>query len=277
MERIDAHQHFWRYSPATHGWIDERMNILKRDFLPADLKPSLDFCHIDGCVAVQAESSTNETRWLLHLSEENPWIRGVVGWVDLCSPNVATDLRELSQNAKFKGVRHIVQSEPDDRFLLRPDFCRGISTLAEFGLTYDILIYPKQLPAALEFVSRFPLQKFMIDHLAKPAIGLDSSQPWERQMSAMAKFPNVYCKISGLVTETTWDRWKASDFDYYINTIYQTFGPERMVFGSDWPVCTLAASYPAVHGIVDFFFLSRPDAERSLVFGGNASRFYELS
>ncbi len=208
---VDAHQHFWRYDAREYGWIDESMAALRRDFLPADLKPELEGNGFQGCVAVQARQTLEETRWLLELAERNPFILGVVGWVDLRSPRLRFELEALVKNPKLVGVRHVVQSEPDERFLLRPEFLRGIAMLEEFGLAYDILIYQRHLPVAAEFVARFPRQRFVLDHLAKPPIKIGAIDVWARGIRELASFPNVYCKVSGLVTEADWQAWEPED------------------------------------------------------------------
>src|SRR5580704_4583289 len=205
--RIDAHQHFWIYDPQEYQWIDGTMTPLRRDFLPADLQYELEWEGFQGSVAVQARQSLQETRWLLELAAQSPFILGVVGWVDLCSPQVREDLHALARNPKLVGIRHIVQSEPDDRFLLQPDFLRGISLLAEFDLAYDILIYPMHLSVAAEFVRRFPEQRFVLDHLAKPEIKSGTINAWKKGIAELAAYPNVYCKLSGLVTEADWGHW----------------------------------------------------------------------
>src|SRR6266478_862568 len=214
--RIDAHQHFWMYSEREYGWIDDSMAALRRDFLPADLKPELERNGFQGCVAVQARQTLEETRWLLELAEHAPFILGVVGWVDLRSPRLQFELESLAVNPKLVGVRHIVQSEPDERFLLQPDFLRGIAMLEEFDLAYDILIYTRHLPVAAEFVTKFPRQRFVLDHLAKPPIKSGAIDVWARGIQGLAAFSNVYCKVSGLVTEADWQAWKPEDIRPYI-------------------------------------------------------------
>lgn len=275
--RIDAHQHFWRYRPETHPWITDAMPQLKRDFLPADLQPVLTAAGFDGCIAVQAQQNLEETEWLLHLADEHAFIRGVVGWVDLCAPDVAETLGHLSVHPRLRGVRHIVQDEPDDRFLLRPAFMRGIETLARFGLTYDILIYPRQLPAAKELVERFPEQPFVLDHLAKPPIRERRIDEWRHGIEALAAHGNVCCKLSGMVTEADWQAWQPADFTSYVDVVLECFGPRRLMIGSDWPVCTLAAAYDEVMGIVIDYITRLSATERAAILGGNALRFYGRS
>ena len=274
--RIDAHQHFWRYRPEEYGWIDDSMSALRRDFFPADLKPELARAGVDGSVAIQACHTREETRWLLELADRESWILGVVGWVDLRSPEVRSELSELVQNPKLLGIRHVIQSEPDDRFLLQPDFLRGVGALEEFGLTYDILIYPRHLPVAAEFVARFPRQRFVLDHLAKPLIRSCQLKPWEAHIRALAKFTNVMCKLSGLVTEADWQHWKPDDIAPYLDVAFEAFGPERLMIGSDWPVCTVAASYARVMELIINYLDRFPAEARDAVLGGNAERFWKL-
>ena len=273
---IDSHQHFWRYDPARHGWIDESMGLLKRDFLPKDLASELDANGIDASIAVQADQSEEETLFLLDLAEPGRRIVGVVGWTDLASPRIEERLRLFSRYKKLCGLRHIVQSEPDDRFMLQPEFMRGISCLREFGFTYDILIYPKQLPAAIELVGRFPGQRFVVDHLAKPEIKTKSISDWAARIGSFAGNPNVYCKLSGLVTEADWRGWTAADFDAYLDVVFEAFGVDRLMFGSDWPVCLLAGSYEQVRSIVEDYVDRNAPGAREKIFGENASRFYDL-
>jgi len=275
--RIDAHQHFWNYDPARHAWITEEMSLLKRDFLPADLTPELNANGIDASVAVQAEQSEEETRFLLRLAEESSRIAGVVGWVDLRSAELEKQLEMFSREKKLRGFRHIAQSEPDDRFLAGESFVRGVSNLAPFGFTYDILIYPRQLAAARKLVERLPEQRFVIDHLAKPDVKNGANKKeWAAQMRAIAQNKNVYCKLSGLVTEANWISWKKDNFTEYLGTVFEAFGTERLMFGSDWPVCLLAANYVQVKQIVEEFVAERAEAEKEKIFGGNAIRFYNL-
>jgi len=214
---------------------------IRRDFLPVDLKRELEKVKLDGSIAVQARSSLTESRWLLNLADHTPFIKGVVGWVDLLSERVEDQLAEFANHPKFSGVRHIVQDEPDDRFMLCPEFLRGISRLKRFNLTYDILIYPKQLPAAIKLVEKFPEQKFVLDHLAKPFIKAGELSPWDKQIRELAKSENVGCKVSGMVTEAKWNAWKPADFRPYLDVAFEAFGDDRLMFGSDWPVCLCPA------------------------------------
>ncbi len=274
--RIDAHQHFWRYDPDEYGWIAPEMTTLKQNRLPGDLAPLLTATGLSGTVAVQARQSLAETEWLLSLADRNDFIRGVVGWVDLCSPEVNSQLARFARHPRFKGVRHVVQDEPDDAFMLRPDFQRGLRALADHHLTYDILIYPRHLPVARQLVERFPEQPFVIDHLAKPDIRAGVVEPWAQEMRRLAAFPNVFCKVSGMVTEADWQRWQPQDFVPYLDVVFGAFGPERLMFGSDWPVCTLAASYQQVVDLLRSYtnLLSREAQDQ--VWGETAIRFYHL-
>ncbi len=274
--RIDAHQHFWMYNEREYGWIDDSMSTLRRDFLPADLKPELECNGFEGCVAVQARQTLEETRWLLELAQQTHFILGVVGWVDLRSPRLRFELESLAVKSKLVGVRHIVQSEPDERFLLQPDFLRGIAMLEEFDLTYDMLIYTPHLPVAAEFVARVPRQRFVLDHLAKPPIKSGAIDVWARGIRELAAFPNVYCKVSGLVTEADWQAWKPEDLRPYLDAAFECFGPSRLMIGSDWPVCTVAAPYSRVMNLVKDYVGKYAAKERDAVLGENAATFWRL-
>jgi L-fuconolactonase len=274
--RIDAHQHFWIYQPREYGWIDDAMASLRRDFLPGDLKSELERSGFQGCVAVQVRQSLEETRWLLELAGQAPFILGVVGWIDLRSPEVRSELAQFAANPKLVGIRHIVQSEPDDDFLLQPEFLRGISMLEEFDLAYDILIYPRHLRVAAEFVRRFPGQRFVLDHLGKPSIKSGELQVWKREIQEMAESPNVFAKLSGLVTEADWKNWKPEQITPYLDVAFECFGPSRLMVGSDWPVCTVAASHSKVIDIVTDYLSQSTSEVRDAVLGGTAQRFWRL-
>ena len=271
---IDSHQHFWRYDAARDGWITDSMTLLKRDFLPKDLEAECKANGIDATIAVQADQSEAETLFLLELAEGSERIAGVVGWVDLRSPRVEERLRFFSKFEKLCGFRHIAQAEPDVRFLVDRDFTRGIARLREFGFTYDILIYPRQLPAAIELVSQFPEQRFVVDHMAKPEIKAGSREPWATGMRTIAQNANVYCKLSGLVTEADWNHWKPEDMIPYLDVVLEAFGPKRLMFGSDWPVCLLAAGYGHVKQLVESYVEVNAAEHKHDIFGGNAKRFY---
>jgi L-fuconolactonase len=275
MARLDAHQHFWRYSPETHGWITDGMAAIRRDFFPADLQPLLRRRGYDGCVAVQADQTLQETDWLLDLADRHPFIRAVVGWVDLRASNVAQVLASYAGRPKLRGIRHIVQGEPDD-FMLGSDFQRGIAALAPAGLTYDILVYPRQLPAALSLVERFPHQAFVVDHLAKPDIKGGARHPWAPHMRALARHPHVFCKLSGLVTEADWHLWSPAQLGYYLEVALDAFGPERLMIGSDWPVCNVAADYDRTMAVVEDFVARLPARAAEAILGGTCARFYGI-
>ncbi len=273
--QIDSHQHFWKFDAEQFPWIRPEWPIC-RDFLPTHLAPLHDRFGITGSVAVQARQSHEETRWLLELAREHQSIVGVVGWVDLCSTRVEQTLEEFSAHPKLVGVRHVVQDEPDEKFLQRVDFRRGIAALHRFGLAFDILIYSRQLPAAIELVSHFPSQKFVVDHLAKPPIASALLSPWREQIKRFAGFPNVYCKLSGLITEANWRLWRAADFDPYFDVVLAAFGAERLMFGSDWPVAVLAGGYEHAFSIVNQYIAKLSKAERAGIMGLNATAFYNL-
>jgi L-fuconolactonase len=272
---IDSHQHFWRYDPRRHAWITELMSPLKRDFLPEELERECDANGIEGSVVVQVEQSEDETHFLLDLAEKYERIAGVVGWIDLRSERVEERLQFFSQFKKLRGFRHIAQAEPDD-FLVGHDFARGIARLREYGFTYDILIYPSQLSAAAQLVSRFPEQRFVVNHAAKPFIKAGSREPWTSHVKAIAQNTNLFCKVSGLVTEADWVNWKTEDILPYLDVVFEAFGPERLMFGSDWPVCLLAADYGQVKRLVETYVKTHASKHMLDIFGGNAIRFYGL-
>lgn len=272
---IDAHHHFWTYNHREYEWIDQAMAVIRRDFLPADLKPQLEKNGFQGSIVVQTRQTLEETHWLLKLAEENPFILGVVGWVDLCSPQLRSELNLFAGRPKLIGVRHIVQSEPDG-FLLQPEFLRGVSMLEEFDLAYDILIYPRHLPIAAEFVSRFPRQRFVLDHLAKPPIKSGEMDIWARGIRELALFPNVYAKVSGLVTEADWQAWRPETIWIYLDVAFECFGPGRLMIGSDWPVCMVAASYERTMNLVKDYLRGYTAEEREAVLGGNVAKFWRL-
>jgi L-fuconolactonase len=274
--RLDSHQHFWHYTPAGYTWMTDQMGVLKHDFLPQDLRPLLDGIRFDGCVAVQARQDLQETQFLLKLAERHPFIKGVVGWVDLCSDQLPNQLQQFAAHPKLVGVRHIVHDEPDDNFMLRPDFRRGISQLQEFNLAYDLLLFPRHLPVAVQLVEEFPDQSFVLDHIAKPGIAERSISPWQENLHHLAKFPNVFCKLSGMVTETGWKQWQPGDFHRYLDITCEAFGPERCLIGSDWPVCTLSGEYEAVMKIVIDYVRKFSVKVQTAILGENCARFYHI-
>lgn len=271
--KLDAHQHFWGYDAQQYPWIPKG-SPLERNWLPPDLAPLLATAGLDGCIAVQARQSLEESRWLLDLAEHHAIIKGVVGWVDLRAPDVERDLAALAAHPKFSGVRHVVQDEPDVNFQLGAAFQRGIEKLRAFHFTYDLLIHPRQLPAAIALVRRFPEQPFVLDHLAKPPIASGALSPWREQLRELAQSPNVMCKVSGMVTEANRETWQAADFRPYLDVVFEAFGEDRLMFGSDWPVCLLAGSYARVFELVNDSTRSLSTGAREKIFGGNAARFY---
>lgn len=277
MQKIDAHQHFWKFDPVRDSWINDEMSVIRKDIFPGDLQPVLKENGFDGCVAVQADQSETETDFLLGLADKNDFIKGVVGWVDLRAENIKERLEAYRSFNKLKGFRHVLQGEKDRALMLNPDFTRGIRALQEFNYTYDILIFTDQLRYTKEFVAMFPAQKFVIDHIAKPYIKDHKIDEWKKDMQAIAAFENVYCKISGMVTEADWHTWKKEDFTPYIDVIVNAFGSGRIMFGSDWPVCLVAASYENMIGIVKDHFSSFSEDEQEKFFGGNAINFYNLN
>ena len=273
--RIDSHQHFWKFDPIRDAWIDASMEKIARDFLPEDLKPLLDQSKIDGCVAVQADQSETETEFLLDLAGRYDFVKGVVGWVDLRSPQLSERLEHYCNNSFFKGVRHIVQAEKDG-FMLQESFLKGIQQLKDFNLTFDILIFPHQLEEAVALVKKNPEQAFVLDHIAKPYIKDKKIDQWAKHINQLAAHQNVYCKLSGLLTEADWNHWQEEDFTAYLTVIMEAFGTDRMMYGSDWPVCLLAGSYPHVVRIVENFISSLSTDDQKKIMGQNAHHFYNL-
>ena len=274
--RIDSHQHFWSYDSKRHGWMNDAMALLKQDYFPADLAPLLKSADMQGCVAVQADQSEAENRFLMDLAFHDAMIQGVVGWVDFRAANIQERLDFYADSSIMKGFRHVVQDEPDLHFLLGKDFMRGISALEKTRFTYDLLIFEKHLAVTIEFLKHFPNQAFVIDHLAKPNINEQSFRVWEKQIAQVAAFDNVYCKLSGMVTEADWLHWKPSDLHRYMDVIVHHFGTDRIMYGSDWPVCLLAATYQQQYAVVDDYFAAFSAVEKQQIFGLNAMKFYQL-
>ncbi|WP_242084331.1 amidohydrolase family protein [Aestuariivivens sediminis] len=270
---LDSHQHFWNYNPVRDAWIDDSMATIRKDFLPQDLQSVLKKNGIDGSIAVQADPSETETEFLLSCAKTSPFIKGVVGWVDLLNDNLEERLSHYSKNKLLKGVRHIVQAEPND-FMLRTDFQHGISKLERFNLTYDILVFPYQLNAAIKLAHRFPNQKFVLDHMGKPFIKTGEIDQWKKDIIALSKASNVYCKVSGMVTEADLTQWKISDFKPYLDVIFEAFGTDRVLYGSDWPVCLLAAKYEQQLRIIQDYIGAFSKHEKAKIMGINARDFY---
>ena len=273
MPTIDSHIHFWKYDRARYPWIDNNMKILQKDHLPEHVSQTFQRNGIDGCVAVQAESAEVETRFLVELAATHPVIKGVVGWTDLTSSNVARKLEEFAVYSIIKGYRHIVQSEADD-FMLRKDFRNGIAALAAYNYTYDILIYPRQLPAAIELVRAFPEQVFILDHCAKPEIKSHQLTGWKEPITELARHPNVFCKLSGLITEASWKSWSPKDFYPYLDVVFDQFSANRLLFGSDWPVMLLSGMYVQWKSLLEKYMQEFIPDDRDAVFGGTAAGVY---
>lgn len=275
MQRVDAHQHFWKYDPAGYGWMTDEMTVIKRDFQPPDLLPEMIAHNMDATVLVQVRQNEQETEEMLALAHQYDFIKGVVGWIDLRSKDIRQQLDAYSRYPALKGFRHILQAEQPE-FMLQPEFLNGVSALKEFDFTYDILIYPQHLDAAIRFASHFPQQRLVIDHLAKPEIRSGTIKDWERKMRLLAQHENISCKISGMITEADWENWTPDQFTPYIDVILNAFGINRVMFGSDWPMCLVAGAYSQVIDIVEKYFSSFSDEQRNLVFGQNAIGFYKL-
>lgn len=274
--RIDSHHHFWSYDPVDYGWIDDTMRVIRRDFLPEHLKAEIAAAGVEGVVSVQARQNLTETQWLQDFARQHEFIKGVVGWVELVSPTVGAELERFAANPKLKSVRHVVQGEPDDHFILRDDFNRGIRELRKFNLVYDILIFERQLPPTIQFVDAHPEQVFVLDHIAKPRIKDDVIEPWSKQLRDLAKRPNVYCKASGLVTEADYTTWTEAQVRRYFDVALEAFGPQRLMFGSDWPVCLVACGYARWHQLVSSWISKLSPTEQARVLGGTAVEAYKL-
>jgi L-fuconolactonase len=273
---IDSHHHFWKYGAAEYGWIDDTMKVIRRDFLPADLEKEIQAAGIDGVVSVQARQTLEENRFLLDFARRHDFIQGVVGWVPLVDGNVKGALEEFAAERKAKGVRHVLQGEPDDRYMLRADFNRGIALLKDLGLVYDILIFERHLPQTLQFVDRHPNQVFVLDHIAKPRIKDGFLSPWQTNIVQLAHRPNVYCKLSGMVTEADYQNWTEEELTPYIDTVISAFGPKRVMFGSDWPVCLVACPYGRWVEIVKKRIAELTAAEQQRILGETAVEAYKL-
>lgn len=276
QERIDAHHHLWRYSPEEYEWLDASMAALRRDFLPVDLSREIKAAGIDGTVVVQARQTLEETRWLLTQAENLSAIRGVVGWAPITEKNFLDVMEEFESRPKLKGLRHVIQEESDDNFLLREDFNSGISAMLGSGLVYDILIYERQLPQIIDFVDRHPDQIFVLDHLAKPMIAAGRMQPWAERIRELARRENVWCKVSGMVTEAVWSTWSEETLGPYLDVVVEAFGVERLMAGSDWPVCLVASGYGRWFDVLRGYFSGFTEAERDAVFGATAVEVYGL-
>ena len=273
---IDAHHHLWKFNEAEYAWMDNSMSILKQDYLPADLEKQLNGSNVVGTVAVQARQNLEETRWLLEMAHQHPFIKGIVGWVDLCSEKLSAQLDEFSRDPGLVGVRHVIHDEPDDDFMLRPAFIKGIEKLGQYNLTYDLLLFPKHLQRAVELVSLFPEQKFVLDHISKPFIKAGVLDPWQEEIAVLAARTNVWCKISGMVTEADHKHWKYEDFIPFLDVVVEAFGTDRIMLGSDWPVCRLAGEYNLVMDIPARYFIGLDPVEMEKISRMNCYECYEL-
>jgi L-fuconolactonase len=272
---IDAHQHFWRYSKEDYGWIVDSMSAIRKDFLAQDLEQEIRAAGVDGVVSVQARTSTDETTLLLEQASRHSWIRGVVGWLPLTDPALGTDLERFAVHSKLRGVREVMQGRPPGA-LLDPAFNNGVARLREYGLAYDILIYARQLGEAAEFVDRHPGQVFVLDHIAKPDIRGDGLEGWTRGLRELARRPDVYCKVSGVVTEAEWKSWTPEALRPYWEVVLEAFGPSRLMFGSDWPVCLVASEYGRWLETVRGWSSELSADEQARIFGGTAVNVYRL-
>jgi L-fuconolactonase len=275
-QTIDAHHHLWRYTPAEYGWIDDDMKALRRDFLPADLEVAMASAGIDGTVAVQARQTLEETRWLIDLADRTDAIRGVVGWAPIAGEDFPACMEQFDGRAKLKGLRHVIQGERDEHYILREDFNSGIRTMLGSGLVYEVLIYERHLADTIYFVDEHPDQVFVLDHIAKPLIAAGILQPWASRMMELGQRPNVWCKLSGLVTEARWDAWTPESLKPYLDIAVEAFGPERLMAGSDWPVCLLASGYAQWFEVLRNYFAPFTESERAAVFGATAIEVYGL-
>ena len=273
---IDSHHHFWKYDPIEYDWIDDSMKVIRKDFLPENLKTTIQEAGVDGVISVQARQSVEETDWLIGMAHQNEFIKGVVGWLPLVQKDIEEYLEKYADEKKLKGVRHVIQGEPDPEFMLRKDFNHGISLLKKYSLVYDILIVERQLPNTIRFVDQHPEQVFVLDHIAKPLIGRNELSPWKENIQELAKRENMNCKISGMVTEADYQKWTPSQLLPYIEVILEAFGPDRLLFGSDWPVCLVATTYTNWVNLVRKNITSYTETEQAKIMGENALRLYQL-
>ena len=276
LEKIDTHQHFWRFDPIRDNWITEDMGLIRKDVLPGEVEPLMKASGISGSIAVQADQSEAENTFLLELAAANSFIKGIIGWVDMRSDDIEDSLQFYCQHKEIKGFRHILESETDRALMLTPEFKRGIAALSHYNYTYDILVRPDQLPYAIKLAELFPEQKFILDHIGKPLIREGNIEEWERDIRELALSPNVFCKVSGLATEADWNDWRYEHFLPYLDVVFDTFGVERVMFGSDWPLCLLAGGYERTTGILEQYTMRLTEAEQEMVWGANAVTVYGL-
>ena len=274
--RIDAHQHFWKYAPTTHGWINDEMAVIRRDFLPNDLEPILSKHSIDGTVAVQADESIHETEFLLSLSEKHAFIKAVIGWIDLRSPQIHDQLAYFKKFRKLVGFRCIMQGQPDEAYLNNEIFIKNVALLKDFDYTYDLLVYHHQLPSLLKFIEKIPENRLILDHIGKPDIKAKNYSKWKENIFELAQHPGIYCKLSGMITEANYSTWKYDDIVPYMDAVGEAFGAERICFGSDWPVCLVAGNYDKMIGVVEKWASQLNQKDYNQLFGLNTSRFYNI-
>jgi L-fuconolactonase len=274
--RIDAHQHFWKYAPTTHGWINDEMAVIRRDFLPNDLEPILSKHNIDGTVAVQADESIHETEFLLSLSEKHAFIKAVIGWIDLRSPQIHDQLAYFKKFRKLVGFRCIMQGQPDEAYLNNEIFIKNVALLKDFDYTYDLLVYHHQLPSLLKFIEKIPENRLILDHIGKPDIKAKNYSKWKEKIFELAQHPGIYCKLSGMITEANYSTWKYDDIVPYMDAVGEAFGTERICFGSDWPVCLVAGHYDKMIGVVEKWASQLNEKDYNQLFGLNTSRFYNI-
>ncbi len=274
--RIDSHVHFFVYNPREHVWVTNELHDLKGTFLPVQLEPLLSRAHFDGCVAVEARQLPIENEWLLDLARSHPSIKGIVGWVDLCAPDVAARLEALALHPQIRGFRHVVIDEPDDNFLARDDFQRGIGALGPLGFSYDLLIFPRHLRSAMQLVRKFPQQRFVLDHLGLPDIRAGELSAWAAALKELANCSNVFAKLSGLAFRANWRHWRPEDFTPYLDIAVELFAPSRLMIGSNWPVCTVAGDYSRVLDIVLNYVRTLSAGEQAQILGDTCAHFYKL-
>ena len=274
--KIDTHQFFWHYNPEEFAWMPPGYEPIQRDYLPDDLVPLLESEGIDGTVAVQSRQTLEETRWLLELADQHAFIKGVVGWVDMCSDDVRGQLERFCRHPRLCGMRHRLEDESNDSFALREDFLRGMKTLADFNRPFDFLVRSRHLPVLSELASRFPEQPLVLDHIGKPSIRTGQVSPWDKDIRRLASHPNVYCKISGMVGEADWSNWKPADFRPYLDIVFEAFGTKRLMIGSDWPECTLAGTYGQVLQLVSGYVGQLSRTEQADIWANNAAVVYKI-
>ncbi len=273
---IDSHHHFWKYDPVEYDWIDDQMKIIRKDFLPENLDKEISNAGVDGVVTVQARQCIEETEWILKMASENNFIKGVVGWLPIADNSFKDHLVKYTANDKLVALRHVIQGEPDDNFILGENFNAGISLIKDYDLVYDILIFERHLPQTIEFVKQHPNQMFVLDHIAKPLIAKNELSPWKENMKELAKLDNVYCKMSGMVTEADFTNWTEEQLKPYFDVVIEAFGSTKLMFGSDWPVCLVGVEYKKWFELVKKQIMKLSIDEQEAIIGGNAIKAYKL-